>query len=206
MRPDRLVSPSLVPPPTPTPGPDQVVVTVLLVSLSLVAAFLLPNIDQLFGLLGGTTARPKCPGFEAAHAAHTTAPEARPPRSRRAPPRPWTGALAAETKAAVALPCPHQGCRSDCLCARRHHRGGHLLRRTRALLGDLRRLHVPLAPPSEALLPGARPPLLRPKPKPKPDPDPDPKDLDPHPDRARPGARPRPGPSSARKHSASARR
>ena len=88
MRPDRLVSPSLVPPPTPTPGPDQVVVTVLLVSLSLVAAFLLPNIDQLFGLLGGTTARPKCPGFEAAHAAHTTAPEARPPRSRRAPPFP----------------------------------------------------------------------------------------------------------------------
>ena len=35
--------------------------TVLLVSLSLVAAFLFPNIDQLFGLLGGTTARLKGP-------------------------------------------------------------------------------------------------------------------------------------------------
>ena len=48
--------------PDPTPDPNQVVVTVLLVSLSLTAAFLFPNIDQLFGLLGGTTARPKRPG------------------------------------------------------------------------------------------------------------------------------------------------
>ena len=89
--------------------------TVLLVSLSLVAAFLLPNIDQLFGLLGGTTARPKCPGFRAAHAAHSTAPEARPLRSRRAPspppalpsPSALEGRLAAETRAAAAPPRPH---------------------------------------------------------------------------------------------------
>ena len=59
VRPDSLVSPSPVALPlTPTPDPHQVVVTVLLVSLSLVVAFLFPNIDQLFGLLGGTAARP----------------------------------------------------------------------------------------------------------------------------------------------------
>jgi len=47
----------ITPPAKPFGGEDDhVVVTGLLVSLSLVAAFLFPNIDQLFGLLGGTTA------------------------------------------------------------------------------------------------------------------------------------------------------
>ena len=75
----------------------------------------------------------------------------------------------------------------------RHHRGGHLVRRARALLGELRRLHVPLAPPSEALLPGAPPPLLRPTPKPDPHPHPQPEDPDPHPD-PDPNPDPDPGP------------
>ena len=160
VRPDTIVAwclPRRWPYPlTPTPDPNQVVVTVLLVSLSLAAAFLFPNIDQLFGLLGGTTARLEGPGLAAAHAANTAAPEAHPLQLLRA--------------ALCAWESPRSR-RLDCLWPCRHHRCGHLLRRPRTLLGEVRRLHVPVAPPAEALLPGA-PPTLRPKPNPDSDPDP----------------------------------
>ena len=62
------------------------------------------------------------------------------------PNRGWSGA-----------PVLAQSRRFDCLWPCRHHRRGHFLRRPRALLGEVRRLHVPVAPPSEALLPGAPP-------------------------------------------------